>query len=228
MATVFNFLPLYYAASGGAPLVQNGKAIFNNEYGIEVFAFLQQLYSNGYFPREQLKGQRDPFLAERLALTFTGPWTVEHNNRFKPEGLEFYFTEVPVPDDHAGPVYTYGDPKNIVMFNTCKDPEGAWRFLQSMLTQEADKDFLEMSHQFPRRMDLDTGSIFVEYFNRNPELVPFAKQTKYLRGIYSSPYMKEVLDLISQEYEACVVFGLKTPEKAIRDAAHAVELLYLE
>ena len=224
----FNFLPLYYAASGGMPLVQNGKAIFNNEYGIEVFAFLQQLYNNGYFPREQLKGQRDPFLAERLAITFTGPWTIEHNNKFKPAGMEFYFAEVPIPEDHTGPVYTYGDPKNMVMFNTCKNPEGAWKFLQSILTPEADKDFVEMSHQVPRRKDLDTNPIFIEFFNSHQDLWPFAKQAKYVSGIYSSRYMKEVLDLISQEYESCVVFGLKTPEEAIRDAAHAVELLYLQ
>jgi multiple sugar transport system substrate-binding protein len=39
--------------------------------------------------------------------------------------------------------------------------------------------------------------------------------------------MKEVLDIISQEYESCVVYGKKDPAKAIRDAAKAVELLYL-
>ena len=224
----FNFLPLYYAASGGAPLIKDNKSAFNNEYGIEVFAFLQKLYSNGYFPKEQLKGQRDPFLAKRVATTFTGPWTIEYNNKFKPEGMVFNFKEVPVPDDHVGPIYTYGDPKNMVMFNTCTDPELAWKFLQTMLTQEADKEFLESSRQIPRRKDLQVNPLFVDYFTAHPELVPFARQAKHVRGMDSARYMKEVLDLISQEYEACVVFGLKSPEDAIRDAAHAVDLLYIE
>jgi multiple sugar transport system substrate-binding protein len=35
----------------------------------------------------------------------------------------------------------------------------------------------------------------------------------------------EVLDIISGEYEACVVYGKKTPEKAIEDAELAVNLL---
>jgi multiple sugar transport system substrate-binding protein len=224
----FNFLPLYYAASGGAPLIQNHKAVFDNEYGIEVFSFLQKLYANGYFPKEQLKGQRDPFLAERVAITFTGPWTIEHNNEFKPAGMTFDFQEVPVPDDHNGPIYTYGDPKNMVMFNTCTDPELAWKFVQTMLTPEADKEFLQASRQFPRRKDLQENPIFVQYFNAHPELIPFARQAQHVRGMDSAPYMKEVLDLISQEYEACVVFGLKSPEDAIHDAAHAVDLLYIE
>jgi multiple sugar transport system substrate-binding protein len=224
----FNFLPLYYAASGGAPLIENEKAAFNNQYGIQVFDFLQKLYMRGYFPQEQLKGQRDPFLAEKLAITFTGPWTIEYNEKFKAPGMKFFFSEVPVPEDHTGPVYTYGDPKNIVMFNTCKDPEAAWKFLKFMLTEQADKDFLEMSHQFPRRKDLNTNPLFVDFLSVHPELVPFARQAVHVRGMDSAPYMKEVLDLISQEYEACVVFGLKTPEEAIKDAAHAVDLLYLQ
>jgi multiple sugar transport system substrate-binding protein len=224
----FNFLPLYYAASGGAPLVKNNKAAFNNAYGIEVFSFLQKLYTNGYFPKEQMKGQRDPFLAQRVATTFTGPWTIEYNEKFKPPGMNYTFREVPVPDDHVGPIYTYGDPKNMVMFNTCKDPEGAWKFLQSLLSEKADKDFLEASRQFPRRKDLNDNPIFMEYFNAHPELIPFARQVRHVRGMDSAQYMKEVLDLISQEYEACVVYGLKTPEQAIKDAAHAVDLLYLQ
>ncbi len=224
----FNFLPLYYAASGGMPLVKDGKAIFNNEHGIAVFEFLQKLYGNGYFPREQLKGQSDPFLASRLAVTFTGPWTIEYNDKFKPDGFEYKFQEVPVPDTTLHHRYTYGDPKNIVIFSTCKDPQSAWEFLQTILSPEADKDFLEISGQMPRRKDLDTNPLFLSYLESHPQLMPFAMQAKYVRGIDSETHMKEVLDLISQEYEACVVYGKKDPREAIQDAAKAVELLYLD
>ena len=49
-----------------------------------------------------------------------------------------------------------------------------------------------------------------------------------LRGTDASPVLKEIFDLISQQYEACVVYGMKTPEQAINDAADAVNLLFLE
>ncbi|MEP6794181.1 MAG: extracellular solute-binding protein, partial [Saprospiraceae bacterium] len=222
----FNFLPLYYAASRGAPLVKNDKAVFNNEYGISVFAFLQELYTRGYFPREQQKGQSDPFLASRIASTFIGPWTIEQNERFKSEGFQYDFIHMPVPDTMTGPVYSYGDPKNIVIFNTCTNPQTAWRFLRTILSAEADIDFLRLSGQFPRRKDINTNPLFLDYLNDHPRLIPFAQQTKYLRGMDSAPYMKEVLDIISQEYEACVVFGKKSPKDAIDDAARAVDLLY--
>src|SRR5450631_3761800 len=38
---LFNYYPLYLAASGGASLVVNNKAVFNNKYSVEVFRFLQ-------------------------------------------------------------------------------------------------------------------------------------------------------------------------------------------
>ncbi len=223
----FNFLPLYYGASHGAPLIKNEKAVFNNKYGVEVFTFLQSLYSQGYFPREQQKGQTDPVLASRVATTFTGPWSIEQNERFKPEGFNYDFDHMPVPDTMTGPIYSYGDPKNIVIFNTCKDPATAWKFLKTLMTPEADKNFLQLSGQFPRRKDINTNPLFTDYLNEHPKLKPFAQQTKYLRGMDSAPNMKEVLDIISQEYEACVVYGKKSPQDAIRDAAHAVDLLYI-
>ena len=224
----FNFLPLYYAASEGMPLVEKGKAVFNNEHGVAVFAFLQKIYSNGYFPREQLKGQSDPFLASRVASTFTGPWTIEFNDQFKPEGFEYDFHHVPLPQADTTAAYSYGDPKNIVIFNSCTDPHTAWRLLETMLSAEADKYFLELSGQFPRRKDLNTNPIFTSYLQSHPKMIPIAKQADKVRGIDNHQFMKEVLDLISQEYELCVVYGKKDPKEAIDDAARAVDLLYLK
>ncbi len=224
----FNFLPLYYAASGGAPLVKNRKAAFNNAHGIAVFQFLQEIYAKGYFPKEQAKSQSDPFLTGGFAIKFTGPWEIMQLTRFKAEDLNYDFMTMPVPTSMREPAYTYCDPKNMVVFSSCPNPEGAWDYIQTMITEEADLQFLSLSQQLPRRKDLSTNAKFEGYFDANPRMKPFQKQAQHLRGIDSSPNMKEVLDLISQEYEMCVVFGLKTPENAIKDAADAVNLLYLE
>jgi len=36
---------------------------------------------------------------------------IAHADKFKPEGFEYDFEQIPVPDDHKGPAYTYGDPR---------------------------------------------------------------------------------------------------------------------
>ncbi|RPI70563.1 MAG: extracellular solute-binding protein, partial [Ignavibacteriales bacterium] len=224
----FDFYPLYLAASGGAPLIKDNKAVFNNENALRVFKFLRTLYEEKYFAKERLSQRQDVFLSSVIATRFTGPWEVPHAEKFKPEGFEYNFLPMPVPDDHRGPVYTYGDPKNIVIFKTCPDPEMAWKFLKIILSKENDYELLKITNQLPRRKNLDSDLYFAEYFKNNPKMIPFAQQSKYVKGTDTALYLKEVFDLISQEYEASVVYGVKSPEEALKDAEKAVNLLYLK
>ncbi len=224
----FDFYPLYLAASSGAPLVKNNKAVFNNEAGVKVFEFLQKMYNCNYFPKERLSARQDVFLDGVIATRFTGPWEISHAEKFKPKGFDYSFQNIPVPDGHIGPVYTYGDPKNIVIFQTCPDPSLAWKFLKSVLSEESDLKFLEITNQLPHRKNLDTNPKYAGYFTKNPKMKIFAEQAKYLKGTDQSPVLKEVFDLISQEYEACVIYGKKTPQEALNDAEKAVNLLFLK
>ena len=224
----FDFYPLYLAASGGAPLIKDNKAVFNNKYALQVLKFLRTLYENDYFAQERLSAKMDVFLSEVIATRFVGPWEIIHAEKFKPEGFEYDYTTMPVPDDFSGPAYTYGDPKNIVIFNTCQDPQLAWEFIKTMITKDSDLKLLELTTQVPRRKNIDKESPFIEYFESNPKMRAFAKQSNYIRGTDSSPVLKEIFDIISQEYEACVIFDVKSPEEALKDAEHAVNLLFLE
>jgi multiple sugar transport system substrate-binding protein len=169
----FDFYPLYLAASGGAPLIKNNK-------------FLRTLYEKKYFAQERLSAKMDVFLSEVIATRFVGPWEIIHAEKFKPEGFEYDYTTMPVPDDFSGPAYTYGDPKNIVIFNTCHDPQLAWEFIKTMITKENDLKLLELTTQVPRRKNIDKESPFIEYFEANPKMRAFAKQSNYVRGTDSS------------------------------------------
>ncbi|MGB3075444.1 MAG: extracellular solute-binding protein, partial [Chitinophagales bacterium] len=222
---LFNFYPLYLAASNGAPLIINNKAAFNNRYAVEVFRFLQSLYTDGYFSRENLAAASDPFVAEQIVTKWTGPWEISYLNSLPDRHFGFDFYEPIVPDDHEGPVHTYADPKNMVVFNTCTHPQIAWDFIETMVDKEGDLQLLEITGQLPRRKNLQTDPYYSNYFSKNPMLITFAKQLPYLKGVDNCEVIVEVLDIISQEYETCVVFGKKTPEQAIADAERAVNVL---
>ena len=222
---LFNFYPLYLAASGGAPLIKDGKANFNNEHAIGTFRFLQELYRENYFSRQMQTAAQDMFVAEKYASKWTGPWEIQYLERFKREGFSYEFYNIPVPDGHTGPVYTYCDPKNIVIFNTCSNPQLAFEFIKYMVDEEGDLAFLKMTNQLPRRQGLDTLVGFQNFFAQNPKMQVFAEQAKYVRGVDNSEVLTEVFDIISQEYEACVLYQIKTPEKAIADAEKAVNVL---
>ena len=222
---LFNFYTLYLAASDGAPLIVNNKAAFNNKYAIEVFRFLQALYTNDYFSKENTAASSDPFVMQTIATKWTGPWEIPYLNNIPSRNFDFdYFLPI-VPDDHNGPVYTYADPKNIVIFNTCSNPRAAWDFIKTLINKNGDLRLLEITGQFPQRKNLDTDNYYTDYFKRNPMMIPFAKEIPYVKGVDNCEVIVEVLDIISQEYEACVIYGKKTPEKAIADAESAVNVL---
>jgi len=222
---LFNFYPLYLAASDGKSIVINNKAVFNNKYAIEVFRFLQSLYTNDYFSKEGSGSSSDPFVEQTIATKWTGPWEIPYLKNIPTRHFDFDYYPPVVPDDHIGPVYTYGDPKNIVIFNTCKNPQVAWNFIQTIIDKEGDLQLLQVTGQMPRRKNLETDSFYHDYFMQNPMMVTFAKEIPYLKGVDNCEQIVEVLDIISQEYEACVVYGKKTPEKAVRDAESEVNVL---
>jgi multiple sugar transport system substrate-binding protein len=221
----FDFYPLYLAASGGGKLVDKGKVVFNNQYAVQVFTFLRTIYERNYFTKELMTARQDVFLSSIVASRFTGPWEIAHAEKFKREDFEYFFHTLPIPDNLTGDIYTYGDPKNIVIFNTCTDPEIAWEFLKFMINEENDLKLLEISTQLPRRKEIFSIPMYQDYFNLNPKMKPFAQQAKFIRGTDVCPQLKEVFDVISQEYEACVIYGTKSPERAIQEAATAAQLL---
>ncbi|HLI94254.1 MAG TPA: extracellular solute-binding protein [Puia sp.] len=222
---LFNFYTLYVAASDGAPLIVNNRAAFNNKYAVEVFAFLQHLYNKEYFSKESTSASADPFVMQRIATEWTGPWEISYLNNIPGKGFDFDYYPPIVPDDHLGPIFTYADPKNIVIFKSCRNPQLAWAFLETLLDRKGDLELLTTTGQLPRRKNLETDPFFSEYFRANPMMVRFAEEIPYLKGVDNCDVIVEVLDIISQEYEACVVYGMKTPERAVADAEKAVNVL---
>jgi len=224
---MFHFYTLYIGASGGAPLVEGNQAVFNNSSALAVFRFFNQLYDKGYFPRERLASGQDPFPSGKILTKFVGPWEIARLEKFKSEDFDYAYAPIPVPDDHQGPVYTYGDPKNIVIFNTCENPLLAWRFLEFLISEENDLLFLKLSSQIPPRKDLNQNPLFQEVFRNNEKLAPFATQAMFVKGVDNNPVLKEVFDIIIQEYQASVMYGVKSPEQALEDAAKAVNVLFI-
>ncbi len=220
---LFDFFPFYIAASGGKTLFQNGQVAFVNVYAEEVFQFFQTCYMRHYFPRTFFQGG-DPFLLEKKATHFAGPWQVATNQKLAPY-LQFDVAPIPVPDDHQGPVYTSGDFKNIAIFSNTRHPNESWEFVKYLLTAKHDLLLLKITAQIPIRGDLLGNPLFADYFQGNPIMRKFAEQAVYTRGMDTAPDLKEIFDAISQQYEQCAVYGRKSPADAVRDAAKQAELI---
>jgi multiple sugar transport system substrate-binding protein len=214
---LFDFLPLYLAASNGQNLLEGRQVRFENESSVAAFRFLHECFARGYAPRQLFQG--DAFLDGRVAARFVGPNSIGHLERYRPADFEYDYGPIPRPDAASGQPVSYADPKSIVIFKTCQHPREAWEFIKFIISRQKDLQLMELSSQLPIRAGLLEDQTFADYFKRNPKLIKFAAQVTTARSIDSVAELKEILDVIAQEVEASVVFDLKPPEQSVHDAA---------
>lgn len=219
----FDYYCMYIAASNGKTFFVNGEPNLDYKASTNVLEFFRRCYSENYFPHTFFQGG-DPFLLERKATNFAGPWQIATLQTLAPH-LQFGVAPIPVPDDHQGPVYTYGDYKNIAIFSTTKHPKEAWEFVKFLVNATYDLMLLKIANQIPIRKDLLTNPMFREYFEKNPVMVEFARQSVYTRSVDAAPDLKEIFDAISQEYEASAVYGKKSPRDATTDALRRMTMI---
>jgi len=220
---LFDFYPFYIAASGGQTLFVGGEPAFQNADAEQVFTFFETCYRERYFPRTFFQGG-DPFDSGKKATHFSGPWQISHMQKFAPD-IKYGIAPLPVPDGHVGPVYTYGDFKNISIFSNTRHPKEAWEFVKFLVTADHDRLLLKLASQIPIRGDLLTNAVFAEYFRGNPNMVKFAEQAPYTRGMDPVPDLKEIFDALAQAYEACAVYGKVTPAEAVHQAAQRTRVI---
>ncbi len=219
----FDYYPFYVAASKGLSLFDGDSLIFENEASIEVFDLFRKIYKRGYFPVTDMLG--DKFIGEQIATSITGPYSIPHVEKYKPEGFEYDFFPIPAPDDHTGPIYTYGDHKNISIFSTTDYPEESWEFAKYLISARADSLLLDLTSQIPIRKNLTSDPKYAEYFSKNPSMIKFADQAIFTRGVDGASELKEIFDAISQEFEACAIYDARSPEESIHLAAQRSQVI---
>lgn len=219
----FDFYCFYIAASNGKTFFVHGIPDIDTAASNEVFSFFQQCYGQNYFPHTFFQGG-DPFLLERKATNFAGPWNIPTIRMLAPK-LQLGVAPIPVPDHATGPVYTYGDYKNIAIFSTTKHPKEAWKFVQFIVQAKYDLMLLKIANQIPIRKGLRTNELFTEYFRNNPFMVKFAEQAECTRSVDTAPDLKEIFDALAQDYESCAVYGRKTPEEATMDFLRRMQII---
>jgi multiple sugar transport system substrate-binding protein len=214
---LYDYLPLYLAATNGQSLLQGRRVMFDNESSVAIFRFLHECFARGYVPRQTFQG--DVFLDGRVAAKFTGPYSISHLERYAAADFEYDYGPIPRPDDATGQMVSFADSKSIVIFKSCQHPREAWEFIKFVISKRNDLRLLELTSQLPIRAGLLEDEAFADYFKRNPKMNKFAEQVTTARSIDSVAEVKEVFDAIAQEVEASVVFDLKSPEQAVHDAA---------
>jgi multiple sugar transport system substrate-binding protein len=220
----FGFLALYYAASGGAPYLdlENNEVVFDNEYGMAVLNFMNDIFRAGCAPTEDLV---DPMQTDMVAGWVMGPWSIIGTAETYPD-YEYVVTAPPVPDDfpEGDPVYTFADTKGMVMFTQSQHKAEAWEFVKWYFDDVAhDVGWLEATNMPVVRGDVATNPAFDAYWTDHPVVKAYAEGVPYSVPPALIPVTIEVQRIMGREMIEAIWFGTKTPEEAMADGVTAIE-----
>ena len=219
----FDYLTLYAAASGGEPYldVNESEAFFDNKAGLAVTEFIAQIFEKGYAPRFEIQ---DGFNKGIFLASIKGAGDIVRTGRMYPD-LEYVIAPLLVPDYYPmdAPVITLAESKGLALFNTSQNREKAWDFIKWYFSDRHDSLWLEITNYLPAREDLTTNPIFIEYFSDNPNMGIYAAAFEQSVPLVMTSQTVEVQTLLNRELWQPIIFGLKSPLKASRDANTAIE-----
>ncbi|MEE8437489.1 MAG: extracellular solute-binding protein [Candidatus Neomarinimicrobiota bacterium] len=218
----FDYLTLYAAAAGGEPYikVKEKEAFFDNQAGIAVTEFFFKVFEKGYAPRFEIQ---DGFQKELFFASIKGAGEITRTRRMYPD-LEYVIAPLLVPDYYPlnEPVYTLAESKGMVMFNTSQKKGEAWDFMKWYFSGRHDSLWLELTNFLPAREDLIDNPVFTGYFNNNRDIKLYAKALNYSVPLVLTPQTVEIQTILNRELWQPLIFGLKSPLAASRDANQTI------
>ncbi len=204
----FDFLPLYAAETGGAPLLDGDASTFASDEGAAVAEFWHTLYTEGLAGQEKYTG--DAFADGQAAMSIVGPWAISVYE-------DVDWGSVPVPTSGGMPtdeIWTFSDAKNIGLYRACDHPATAWEVLKFATSEEQDGLFLELTGQMPLREGL--AETYADYFAANPDYVAFGEQAARVVEVPTSPNTVAMLQALRDAWSGAVIFG--GPDADVRAA----------
>ena len=219
----FDYLTLYAAAAAGDPYinVKEKEALFDNQAGTAVTEFFFNVFEKGYAPRFDIQ---DGFQKEMFLASIKGAGDITRTKRMYPD-LEYVIAPLVVPDYYPvnAPVYTLAESKGMVLFNTSRKKGESWDFMKWYFSGGHDSLWLELTNFLPAREDLIDNPIFIEYFNDNPDIKLYAEALDFSVPLVLTPQTVEIQTILNRELWQPIIFGLKSPAIASRDANQTIQ-----
>ena len=213
--TLFDFYPLYAAATNGKGLVVDGQATFAGQEGIDVATFWKTIYAESLAGKETYQG--DSFADGQAAMAIVGPWAVAVYQ----DQVEWGSVPVPTPTGTpAAETWTFSDAKNVGLYTACQNQGTAWEVLKFATSTDQDGALLSTTGQMPLRTDLQTT--YADYFTENPAYDLFGDQAARVVEVPAGPRTVEMLQTLRDAYSRSVIAGQGDVASELQTAADKV------
>ncbi|MCM3717833.1 ABC transporter substrate-binding protein [Fictibacillus phosphorivorans] len=223
----FDFFMLYDAASGGNHFIEGDKFVADDEAGINALTLMSDLKKEDAILTKQAT---DIFESGLGIFTDLGPWTFSYWEEKFPEmkyNETFGLSLPPVPDGaDTENVNTFSDTKGIVIYAsaTKEERKAAMEFMNFVYSNpENDLKWLETTKLPPARDDLSSNESFKAFFEKNPELKPYADAIPNAIPSIDNAKYNELQTHIGRYAVNPIVKGEVDPEKGWKEMKKAIK-----
>jgi multiple sugar transport system substrate-binding protein len=218
--TVFSWLPFMW--SGGGSL--DGSPVkLNNTGAIEALQFWRSLVDDGsaVLSMPERGYELDKFLAGRVAMQVTGPWTLGQLAATKsPYGV------MPIPAGTESHTVVGGE--HLFLMKTMPDKsKEAWEFMEYVLSEEFQTQWAVGTGYLPVNLKARQSPEYQDYVAHMPGLQVFLDQAVVGKSRPISTGYPEMSELLGRSIEA-VLMGKETPQQALAKAQARWDLAVID
>lgn len=222
----FDFFPLYNAASGGNNFIEDSNLILDDDAGIEVLSFFQELVEKGLLLTRETT---DPFESGESILRHVRAGHLEDWEQQFPEmqlDETFVLTMPVIPDNgNVDNVKTFADTKGVSIYAQVSQDQqqAAFDFITWVYSNpDNDLEWFKKTNSPPSRDDLASNEVFAEYLEDKPALKIFSENIPNAIPTIDEVDFAEVLELIGTEALIPAIREEKDPKNGWEDMSDAI------
>jgi multiple sugar transport system substrate-binding protein len=208
--SVFSWLPFMW--SGGGELAAVGTDLANSG-ALKALQLWRDLLDDGSatLSMPERGYELDRFLAGKVAMQVTGPWTLGQLAEMKVE-----YDVMPIPADVAAHTVVGGE-SLFMMKNKPNRAAAAWQFMEYVLGEDFQREWALGTGYLPVNLEARKSAGYQDFVRKMPGLAMFVAQAARGKSRPISPGYSEISEDLGRAIEA-VLLGRATPEVALAEA----------
>lgn len=218
---VFLWLPFMW--SGGGEIVADDKQTpaIVNQGAIASLEFWQSLIADGsvVLSLPERGFEIDDFLAGKVAMQITGPWTL---GQLKATGVDFGVFPIPVKSRRATAI---GGENLFVFKSNPKQEAAALKFAEFVISEEFQTQWAIGTGYLPVNIKARQSNRYQAFVAQQPAAKVFLEQAKYGRSRPIFPRYSRLSESLGRALES-VLLGKSTPTQALNDAQQRLDLIF--
>ncbi len=222
--TVFTWLPFMWG--GGGDLTTGNQATakdvqVDNPGAIAALQFWQDLIKDGSatLSAPERGFELDGFLAGKVAMQLTGPWTLGQL-----QGNKTDFGVMPIPSGQRAATSTGGE-NLFIMKTSTQRQAAAWQFAEYVLSEEFQTAWALGTGYLPVNLKARQNPRYQEFVTQQPAVKVFLDQAASGRSRPIFSGYSRISDSLGRAIES-VLLGKATPTAALKEAQQRLDLIF--